>query len=358
MQATVESQQKTTKPTFQRPPGAKLDLEHPEHQKMYSEAKDQAVESVKQALEKRDDSDLTRRDRLLAMRDIAAGLSSWKPSVAADYLLTGGPPEQPAPMTDTIDLELAKEEDLKSGDHLRRILKQSGIEMPPDVPMSAYESIFPYLAAKMRTDYQKSMDEQATAEKAQNDRTKRLEKVFYSWQSNAFNNSLKDRMNAAEESKLLLREGSTDSDQRMAIRSLLRLSGDKRLSNIDISDMRAPWDTVGQIDNFLNRMIAGELQPEYRQHLQQSAEILEEVARRGMDKNAEEWAQGLSRANDIPYEDIIGVVQPGGKVSTTFEKTVMVKNPDTGIPEPMTESAFEEYKKVAAELGMPEPKAE
>src|SRR5690606_23868206 len=111
--------------------------------------------------------------RTEAMRTMAEGPGRFRPSLAADYLLTGGPPQPTGFVAENLRVKEAEQADALQGMGLASALRQAGFNVPEGMTASQLGAVFPHLARAQLAQEQMALDlaltqaaEQAKAEAA------------------------------------------------------------------------------------------------------------------------------------------------------------------------------------------------
>lgn len=84
--------------------------------------------------------------RTQALRGMAESLGGFRPSLAADYLLTGGPPAPTNFVAEDLRVKEAEEADALRGLGLAQSLRQAGFRIPDGMTESQLAGIFPHLS--------------------------------------------------------------------------------------------------------------------------------------------------------------------------------------------------------------------
>lgn len=110
----------TIKPPIERPKGEPIDK---------TSFRDQGlIEKFKASQERKREDLEKKKSHLSGLRNIAEGLGRMYPSVKADYLLTGGPPQKEPVIAEDLRVSLAELEDKLSGQRLSDALGIEGLE--------------------------------------------------------------------------------------------------------------------------------------------------------------------------------------------------------------------------------------
>jgi len=330
------------KPPIEKPKGRPIDEKsHRDQQllKKYVESQERKREDLQK-----------KKGQLSGLRNIAEGLGRIYPSVKADYLLTGGPPQKEPVIAEDLRVQLGEIEDKLSG---QRIAGALGM---PELEGLTGDDLKVVLATLGK------WNKESEAEGKEARRMKMH--IFDKWHSNLTANDLRSQLMAANNIRGLLKPGASAAEMKSAIRQMMPLSGDKRISNVDIKDMGSPWGVIPRLHNWLTKALDDTMSEDYRKQLIQAADVMSEAARRALRLEAGSWAHGMAESIKSTPEDVFGMIEPGMELPTMEEvtryktgegataRTIGIKNPVTREVRDLTPEEYEAEKRDAAKAGI------
>jgi len=235
------------------------------------------------------------RGKKQSLQHIIEGLGKIYPSVAADYLLTGGPPKAEPVIAEDTREEIGKIDEQIAGEQIRKVFKSAGIDLPENIPSSV-------LLSTAATLGRWGKENKAEDTRIQGIMLKERDRWFQSSEIKG----IREAKFAAQRVLALLNSPNPTAHKDSIKQRILAL-GDKRISTFDVQDAEKRYGIWAGLEDRWAKWVNEDLSQKMIDQMRDSMTTLVGTYDKAINDKAVERAESLANIPglNIPKETTI-----------------------------------------------------